>query len=161
MPNLGPTIKKARRGLNISQDKLAKKLSVSRPTIWAWESGIYEPNGHSLLHLMKILNLSVDDFFKDTDDIFPIPYDPDDPNAKSIAIQLIEQDEREHEREVAESVRNPSIAVQLCLEDQEREFRMRDALNRRLNGLPPKPKNGKAQAAVAETEELGDIEAGE
>lgn len=64
MNKFGNLIRKRRREKEITQEKLSKIVGVSRPVIWAWEKGLYEPNGKNILLLMKELNIKPEDFNK-------------------------------------------------------------------------------------------------
>lgn len=65
MNNFGNLIRKKRREKEITQKKLSKIIGVSRPVIWAWEKGLYEPNGKNILLLMKELSIKPEDFGKE------------------------------------------------------------------------------------------------
>lgn len=53
-------IKMLRENLNISQQELAKKLSVTRASVSAWEMGISTPSTVCLVELSRIFNVSID-----------------------------------------------------------------------------------------------------
>lgn len=62
--DVGIRIKKYREKQNISQDKLAEKIFVSRQTISNWENNKSYPDIKSLMMLSDIFNVSLDDFMK-------------------------------------------------------------------------------------------------
>lgn len=53
-------IKELRNEKNVSQKKLADKLSVSRSTVAMWETGASQPDTNMLLQLAEFFNVSVD-----------------------------------------------------------------------------------------------------
>lgn len=54
-----------RRRAGITVAQLAKRLSVTRATIYFWEQGRYLPNAGLLPELAEILGCSIDDLFAD------------------------------------------------------------------------------------------------
>ncbi len=54
-------IRAKRREKNLTQEKLAQKIGVSKNNIISWEKGRYEPSGKNLINLMKLLELSLKD----------------------------------------------------------------------------------------------------
>lgn len=58
-------MKSARAALDISQDKLAKIVGVSRQTINAIEKGDYNPTINLCIAICKALNKTLDDLFWD------------------------------------------------------------------------------------------------
>ena len=52
---------RARKGL--SQEELAQKVGVSRQTIYAIETGRFEPSGVLLLKLAEVLEVKVEQLF--------------------------------------------------------------------------------------------------
>ncbi|EKQ52407.1 MULTISPECIES: helix-turn-helix transcriptional regulator [unclassified Clostridium] len=56
-------IKKERVKIGISQDKLAKKVGVSRPTISNIERGIYDPSGPLLLAIAQVIGKPAEQIF--------------------------------------------------------------------------------------------------
>ncbi len=58
------TIKVERAILNLTQDDLAKKISVSRQTINSIEANRYVPSTVLALKLSKVFGKPVNDFFK-------------------------------------------------------------------------------------------------
>lgn len=61
---LDTQIKKYRTELNLSQEKLAEKVYVTRQTISNWENGKSYPDIHSLLLLSSLFNVSLDQLIK-------------------------------------------------------------------------------------------------
>ena len=55
------TISEKRKAMGLSQEKLAKRVGVSRSTIAMWETGGSRPGPDELLALSKILQISVDE----------------------------------------------------------------------------------------------------
>lgn len=53
-------LKELRKKQGLTQDKLAKKLNVSRPTIAVWENGTSQPNNEALMKLASLFDVSVD-----------------------------------------------------------------------------------------------------
>ena len=62
------TIKVERAIRNLTQDDLAKKISVSRQTINSIEANRYVPSTVLALKLSELFNKPVNDFFKLSDD---------------------------------------------------------------------------------------------
>ncbi len=57
---LGEKIAKKRKMINLSQEALAEKLSVSRSAVAKWESNKGKPDIENLKALSKVLNTSID-----------------------------------------------------------------------------------------------------
>ena len=57
-------LRKFRLAMNLSQEYIAKNLSVSQQAIAKWETGEALPRADKLPKLAKILNCTVDDLFK-------------------------------------------------------------------------------------------------
>ena len=57
---IGLNIKKLRNNFNMTQDDLAKFLSVNRETISKWERGIYIPNLEYLFVISQLFEVSID-----------------------------------------------------------------------------------------------------
>ncbi|MDE6690519.1 MAG: helix-turn-helix domain-containing protein [Clostridia bacterium] len=57
---LGENIRRLRDERGISQEELAKRINVSRPSISAYEKGISEPSVSTLILIAKVLNVSLD-----------------------------------------------------------------------------------------------------
>ncbi len=58
-----------RKKRNISQDKLAKKMGVSRQTIYKWEADLNTPEFNKIEKLAEILNISYDLLLDDSIDL--------------------------------------------------------------------------------------------
>jgi transcriptional regulator with XRE-family HTH domain len=54
--NLSDRIKELRGKAGLTQDELAKKVGVSRPTIISWEKGATSPDAKEVATLSKILD---------------------------------------------------------------------------------------------------------
>lgn len=54
-------IKKLRKELKLTQQKVAKSVGVSKATISQWEKGDTSPNGKNLIALMRVLNTSYEE----------------------------------------------------------------------------------------------------
>ena len=61
---LNTQIKKYRTEMNLSQEKLAEKVYVSRQTISNWENNKNYPDIHSLLLLSSLFSISLDQLIK-------------------------------------------------------------------------------------------------
>lgn len=59
--NIGSNIKRYRKSMDLTQDDLAKKMGVSRPTISSWEVNRTEPAMQDIQKLAMILDCSVHD----------------------------------------------------------------------------------------------------
>lgn len=57
-------LKKLREQKGLTQTELAKKFTVGQSTIAMWESGEAMPRADKLPLLAKILECSIDDFFR-------------------------------------------------------------------------------------------------
>lgn len=53
-------LKALRISFGLSQEQLAKKLSVNQRTVSAWEKGVCEPNFYTLTLLSELFDESVD-----------------------------------------------------------------------------------------------------
>jgi transcriptional regulator with XRE-family HTH domain len=58
--SVGENIRKYRKSLKMTQEELAKKMSVIQPNIYRWEKGLVTPSIETIKKLSKILNVSVD-----------------------------------------------------------------------------------------------------
>lgn len=67
--NLGKTLQDLRKNKNISQEEMADALNVSRQTISNWENSKSYPDILSLMTLCDIYKISLDDLFKDNEDL--------------------------------------------------------------------------------------------
>ncbi len=60
---IGEKIKELRLENNLSQMQLAKLIGVSQKAIDYWERSVNEPKASYIISLVKIFNVSFDDFF--------------------------------------------------------------------------------------------------
>src|SRR5690554_3829228 len=58
-----------RKQVNLTQVELADKVGVSSKTISRWEKGLSTPDIYALKELSKALNVSVEVFYKQMNDI--------------------------------------------------------------------------------------------
>lgn len=68
-------IKAYRIAAKLSQDELAKKLSVSLHSVWRWENGKVEPRASELSQMAGMFGCSVDDLLLSN---------PQQPSAQSV-----------------------------------------------------------------------------
>ena len=59
--DLGGAIRDLRRGMGMTQEELAKRLNITAVHLKNIEAGRRNPSAPVLLHMMRILHLSVDD----------------------------------------------------------------------------------------------------
>lgn len=57
---IGDTIRALREQAGYSQSELAKKLSVTRSSVNAWESGLSAPTAVYIIELAKLFHVSTD-----------------------------------------------------------------------------------------------------
>lgn len=62
--DIGNRIKKYREISNLTQEELADRIHVSRPTISNWETNKFYPDIQSISMLCNIFDVSLDDFIK-------------------------------------------------------------------------------------------------
>jgi len=62
--NIGKIIQERRKELDITQESLAEKLNVSRPTISNWETERNYPDIQMIVSISNILDISLDDLLK-------------------------------------------------------------------------------------------------
>ena len=62
---LGERIKELRIEKNLSQMQLAKAIGVSQKAIDYWERNVNEPKASYIITLVKVFELSFDEFFAD------------------------------------------------------------------------------------------------
>lgn len=65
--NLGDIISEKRKSINLSQEQLAKRLSVSRSAIAKWESNKGMPDIDNIRALAKELNISIDELLNNSE----------------------------------------------------------------------------------------------
>lgn len=67
MESLGKKIKDLRTESNLSQMQLAKLIGVSQKAIDYWERSVNEPKASYIIKLVKIFDISFDEFFEDVE----------------------------------------------------------------------------------------------
>lgn len=65
MAELGEKIKELRTEKGMSQMQLAKAIGVSQKAIDYWERSVNEPKASYIIALVKVFNISFDEFFED------------------------------------------------------------------------------------------------
>lgn len=60
MVDFGNTLKTLRLNANMTQAQLARKLSLTKSVISAYETGLRLPSYDTLIHMTKIFNVSTD-----------------------------------------------------------------------------------------------------
>lgn len=63
--NIGERIKELRLEKELTQAKLAALIGVSQKAIDYWERGVNEPKSSYIIMLVKVFNISYDEFFYD------------------------------------------------------------------------------------------------
>lgn len=61
---IGHQIQKLRKSENMSQEKLAEKLGVSRHSISNWEREVSNPDLKTILEITKLFNVSLNQLIK-------------------------------------------------------------------------------------------------
>ena len=61
---IGQQIQKIRKSKNMSQEKLAEKLEVSRHSISNWEREVNNPDLKTILEITKLFNISLNQLIK-------------------------------------------------------------------------------------------------
>ena len=64
---IGEKIKELRIENRLSQMQLAKMIDVSQKAIDYWERSVNEPKASYIIRLVKIFEISFDDFFSDVE----------------------------------------------------------------------------------------------
>lgn len=64
MSKLSKNLKKLRKEMGLSQERLSKKLGLKRPTYATYEEYRAEPNCSVLIKLSDIFGVSIDDLIK-------------------------------------------------------------------------------------------------
>lgn len=59
----GRNIEAARLRLGISREHLARRVGVSPPTVWRWETGAMAPNVKRLFQLADVFDTPASDLF--------------------------------------------------------------------------------------------------
>ena len=81
-------IKKHRLEMNMSQDKLAEKMYISRQSISKWENGETLPSVENLIILSEILEIPLDELVKGKR-TYPMPFYFGKPENKIPIIMLL------------------------------------------------------------------------
>lgn len=68
LEQIGSKISQRRKELNISQKELSERLYVTHQAVSKWENGKSIPSIELLYDLTKILDISIDDLLKNTED---------------------------------------------------------------------------------------------
>lgn len=63
---LGEKIRQLRIGANLTQDDLALKLDIKKPTLSHYETGRTEPNAEVLVKIANFFGITVDELLNDT-----------------------------------------------------------------------------------------------
>ena len=66
--NIGIVISKLRTEEQLSQEKFAQKLNVTRQTVQKWESGDAQPDIYNIIKIAKLFNISVDSIVLNDDE---------------------------------------------------------------------------------------------
>ena len=64
--NFSENLQKLRKEKNISQEKLAEELKVSRQTVGKWENGVSCPEAECLIEISDFFGVSIDTLLKGT-----------------------------------------------------------------------------------------------
>lgn len=64
--NFSENLQKLRKEKNISQEKLAEELNVSRQTVGKWENGVSCPEAECLVEISDFFGVSIDTLLKGT-----------------------------------------------------------------------------------------------
>ena len=91
--NIGERITSLRKGKNISQAELAKRMDVSRQAVSKWEQGASSPDTEKLIQLAEIFDVEVEYL---ATGIKPEP--------KSVVLNVVETVERVEEKVVVKEV---------------------------------------------------------
>lgn len=67
MKKLGLNIKAERSRKDLSQSKLSEKINISVNSISAIERGVQIPNAVTIYNIAKVLQVSLDELFKDVE----------------------------------------------------------------------------------------------
>lgn len=62
---VGEKIKELRMEAGLTQMRLAKAVGVSQKAVDYWERGVNEPKVSYVIALVKVFNISYDEFFSD------------------------------------------------------------------------------------------------
>ena len=64
---LGQRIKELRTDACLTQAQLAKLIEVSQKAVDYWERSVNEPKASYVIKLVRVFNISFDEFFEDID----------------------------------------------------------------------------------------------
>lgn len=64
---LGQRIKELRTDARLTQTQLAKLIEVSQKAVDYWERSVNEPKASYVIKLVRVFNISFDEFFEDVD----------------------------------------------------------------------------------------------
>lgn len=64
---LGQRIKELRTDACLTQAQLAKLIEVSQKAVDYWERSVNEPKASYVIKLVRVFNISFDEFFEDVD----------------------------------------------------------------------------------------------
>ncbi|MCI8475626.1 MAG: helix-turn-helix transcriptional regulator [Clostridia bacterium] len=64
---LGQRIKELRTDARLTQAQLAKLIEVSQKAVDYWERSVNEPKASYVIKLVRVFNISFDEFFEDVD----------------------------------------------------------------------------------------------
>lgn len=64
---LGQRIKELRTDARLTQAQLAKLIEVSQKAVDYWERSVNEPKASYVIKLVRVFNISFDEFFEDID----------------------------------------------------------------------------------------------
>ena len=67
--NIGQRIYKIRQQKNITQEQLAKDLTISRQAVSKWESGKAVPDIENLMYISSLYDVSLDELIKGDDKV--------------------------------------------------------------------------------------------
>lgn len=70
--NFSENLQILRKGRNISQEKLAEELNVSRQTVGKWENGVSCPEAECLIEISDFFGVSIDTLLKGTVPVSPL-----------------------------------------------------------------------------------------
>ena len=65
--HIGKNIAIYRKKNHLTQEELAKKLSITRQSVSKWENGASDPSTSNLLALAKLYGISAEDLLKEVE----------------------------------------------------------------------------------------------
>ena len=87
----GENLRNLRKSKNISQEKLAEKVNVSRQSVSKWETGEAYPEMNNILELCKILHCNINDLVNDN----MIDLDSLDENVKMSVVKFKKEKQKQ------------------------------------------------------------------